>query len=63
MNEFGLVQAEAAAATDRAKWCHRKSSLARTPRSKGKMYVRFADSKDVYIAAQTVRTDIAKKAG
>ena len=27
----------------------------------GKMYVRFADSKDVYIAAQTVRTDIAKK--
>ncbi|MDQ3545188.1 MAG: DUF4340 domain-containing protein [Verrucomicrobiota bacterium] len=28
----------------------------------GQMYVRFADAKDVYIAPQTVRTDIAKKA-
>jgi hypothetical protein len=28
----------------------------------GKMYVRFADSKDVFIAAQNVRTDISKKA-
>lgn len=27
----------------------------------GKMYVRLADSKDVFIAAQTVRTDISKK--
>lgn len=27
----------------------------------GKMYVRLADAKDVFIAAQTVRTDIAKK--
>lgn len=27
----------------------------------GKMYVRFAESKEVYVAGQTVRTDIAKK--
>ncbi len=27
----------------------------------GRMYVRLADAKDVFIAAQTVRTDIAKK--
>ena len=27
----------------------------------GKMYVRFADAKDVFIAPQTVRTDISKK--
>ena len=60
MNEFGLVQPKL-----RLRLIEPKGPpeilLGKDTAFEGQMYVRFADSKDVYIAAQTVRTDIAKK--
>ena len=60
MNEFGLVQPKL-----RLRLIGPNGPpeifLGKDAAFEGKMYVRFADSKDVYIAAQTVRTDIAKK--
>jgi len=60
MTEFGLVQPKL-----RLRLIGPNSPpeifLGKDAAFEGKMYVRFADSKDVYIAAQTVRTDIAKK--
>jgi hypothetical protein len=60
MNEFGLVQPKL-----RLRLIEPKGPpeilLGKDAAFEGKMYVRFADSKDVYIAAQTVRSDIAKK--
>jgi uncharacterized protein DUF4340 len=60
MNEFGLVQPKLRLRLIEPKgppeiWLGKDAAF------EGKMYVRFADSKDVYIAAQTVRTDLAKK--
>jgi Domain of unknown function (DUF4340) len=60
MNEFGLVQPKL-----RLRLIEPSGPpeilLGKDAAFEGKMYIRFADSKDVYIAAQTVRTDIAKK--
>jgi hypothetical protein len=60
MNEFGLVQPKL-----RLRLIEPKGPpeilLGKDAAFEGKMYVRFVDSKDVYIAAQTVRSDIAKK--
>jgi hypothetical protein len=60
MNEFGLVQPKL-----RLRLIEPKGPpeilFGKDAAFEGKMYVRFADSKDVYIAAQTVRSDIAKK--
>ena len=60
MNEFGLVQPKL-----RLRLIEPNGPpeifLGKDAAFEGKIYVRFADSKDVYIAAQTVRTDIAKK--
>jgi Domain of unknown function (DUF4340) len=60
MNEFGLVQPKL-----RLRLIGPNGPpeifLGKDAAFERKMYVRFADSKDVYIAAQTVRTDIAKK--
>jgi len=60
MSEFGLVQPKLRL---RLIGPNKPSEifLGKDAAFEGKMYVRFADSKDVYIAAQTVRTDIAKK--
>lgn len=60
MNEFGLVQPKLRLRLIEAKGPP-EILLGKDAAFEGKMYVRFADSKDVYIAAQTVRTDIAKK--
>jgi hypothetical protein len=60
MNEFGLVQPKL-----RLRLIEPNGPpeifLGKDAAFEGKMYVRFGDSKDVYIAAQTVRADIAKK--
>lgn len=60
MNEFGLVQAKLRLRLIEPNappeiWLGKDAAFA------GQMYVRFADSKEVYLATQTVRTDIAKK--
>lgn len=60
MNEFGLVQPKL-----RMRLIGPNAPPAilfgKDAALEGKMYVRLADSKDVFIAAQTVRTDISKK--
>lgn len=61
MAEFGLVQPKlrlrlSGPAMPPEIWFGKDTAF------EGQMYVRFADAKDVYIAPQTVRTDIAKKA-
>ena len=60
MNEFGLVQAKLRLRLIEPNgppeiWLGKDAAFS------GQMYVRFADSKEVYLATQTVRTDIAKK--
>ncbi len=61
MSEFGLVQPKLRLRLSGPEmppeiWFGKDTAF------EGQMYVRFADAKDVYIAPQTVRTDIAKKA-
>jgi Domain of unknown function (DUF4340) len=60
MNEFGLVQPKL-----RMRLIEPNAPpeifFGKDAALEGKMYVRLADSKDVFIAAQTVRTDISKK--
>jgi hypothetical protein len=60
MNEFGLVQPKLRLRLIEPNappeiWLGKDAAFT------GQMYVRFADSKEVYLATQTVRTDIAKK--
>jgi hypothetical protein len=60
MNEFGLVQPKLRLRLLEPNgppeiWLGKDAAFA------GQMYVRFADSREVYLATQTVRADIAKK--
>ncbi|MEO8440509.1 MAG: DUF4340 domain-containing protein [Spartobacteria bacterium] len=60
MNEFGLVQPKLRLRLDVSDGPP-EILFGKDAAFEGKMYVRFVDSRDVYIAPQTVRTDISKK--
>ena len=60
MNEFGLVQPKLRLRL-LGPGAPAEIFFGKDTAFEGTMYVRFADSKDVFLAGQTVRTDISKK--